>query len=201
MLKTAYSLFAAFPMYILVLACACVAADGQAASQAGQKLSLNAALLLTPEFCATVRTGKYGNTKETYQFGEAACARLEPALRNVFPSLTRVEALSSAADAQVVLIPKFLDVATKNGLALHREMVITVEWTVKDKLGKTVWIETAQGTARNSSGNSFTYKKNLKKTVEDSVESMAEDSASKMAASPELRKVAGGSSSSEPVKN
>jgi len=201
MLRTVYSFPAAFLLYTLALTGICVAADGQAAPQAGQKLSLNAALLLTPEFCATVRTGKYGDRKETYEFGRAACARLEPALRNVFPSLTRVEALSSAADGQVVLIPKFMDVATKNGFSLHREMVVTVEWTVKDKLGKTVWIETAQGTTRNKTGNSFTYKKNLEKTVEDSVESMAEDSASKMAASPELRKLAGGSSSPERGKN
>jgi hypothetical protein len=198
MFQTRYSFLASALLYSLVLPAVCVTAHGQTPSQADAKLSLNAALVLTPEFCVTrTKKGTWGVNQETFDVGKAACAELEPALKGVFSSLTRVEAASSSEDAQVVLTPKFLDITAQQtrGAFSNREMVVLVEWTVKDKSGKTVWIETVQGSAKHHSGNMWTYKKNLKLIVGDSVKNMAEQSASKMSSSPELRKLAGGSSS------
>ena len=168
------------------------------------KTLLNAAPVLTPEFCATkTKKGTWGINQETFPVGKAACAELEPALKGVFPGLTQVEAASSAGNAQVVLMPKFVDIGATQTLGAfsNRELVVLVEWTVKDKLGKTVWVETVQGSSKHHMGNVFTHNKNLKRIVADSVKDMAEQSASKMSSSPELTKLANGSSSSEIDKN
>ena len=160
---------------------------------APQKLSLTAALVLTPEFCDTVN--KKGHEK--FNVGKAACAELEPALKGIFASLTRVEDSSKAGDAEVVLEPKFADVGTtqKNFAFSNRELVVLVEWTVRDQSGKAIWIDTAQGSAKRHMGNAFTYGSNKKHILEDSVRDMAEQSAAKMSSSPELLKL-----SAAPVK-
>ncbi len=159
-----------------------------------QKLSLTAALVLTPEFCATVFKGAIA---ETYLVGKAACIDLEPELKGIFPSLTRVDESSEAGDAQVVLEPKFSDAhATSAGSAwTTREMVVLVEWTARDQSGRAVWIETVQGSAQHKTGNVFQQGSNVKHLVEDSVQNMAEQSAAKMSSSPQLLKL-----SAQPVK-
>ncbi len=81
------------------------------------------------------------------------------------------------------------------GVLSNRELVVLVEWTVRDQSGKAVWIETVQGSASRHGGNAFTYRGNLKHIVKDSVQDMAEESAAKMSFSPELLKV-----SAQPVK-
>jgi hypothetical protein len=163
------------------------------APPAQQKLSLTAALVLTPEFCETVN--KKG--AEKFPVGKTACTELEPALKSSFASLTRVDDSSKAGDAQVVLEPKFADVgATQKAFAFSsRELVVLVEWTVRDQSGKVVWLETVQGSAKRHIGNAFTHGSNLKHIVEDSVQDMAEQSAAKMSSSPQLLAL-----SAQPVK-
>jgi hypothetical protein len=174
-----------------------VVAQDQAPTPAPQKLSLTAALVLTPEFCATVnKKGGWAN-EEKFPVGKAACNELEPAMKGIFTTLTRVDDSSKAGDAQLVLEPKFADVgATQKGFAFsNREMVVMVEWTVRDQSGKALWIETIQGSAKRHMGNAFTHGKNLKHIVEDSVQDMAEQSAAKMSNAPQLVKM-----STAPVK-
>src|SRR5689334_21783919 len=99
-----------------------------------QKLLLTAALVLTPELCATV--SKKGHEK--FPVGKAACTELEPVLKGIFTSLTRVDDSSKAGDAQVVLEPKFADVGTtRKAFAAFskRELVVLVDWTVRDQSG------------------------------------------------------------------
>jgi hypothetical protein len=158
-----------------------------------KKLSLTAALVLTPEFCATVNKKK----SEKFAVGKSACAELEPVLKGIFTSLTRVDDSSKAGDAQVVLEPRFADVAaTEAAIAFsNRELVVQVEWTVRDQNGKAIWIETVQGTATRHIGNMYTYNSNLKHIVQESVQDMAEQSAAKMSSAPQLLKL-----SEAPVK-
>jgi hypothetical protein len=195
MLRTHHSFLASALLCALVLLAACVTAlgqTGQTASVANPKLSLNAALVLTPEFCATkTKKGTWLVNQETFPIGKAACAEFEPALRGVFSSLTRLESDSSSGDAEVVLMPRFVDIAATQTLGAfsNRELVVLVEWTVKDKSGKTVWVETVQGSAKHHMGNAFSHNKNLKRIVEDSLKDVAETSASKMSSSPEIRKL------------
>jgi hypothetical protein len=167
-------------------------AHGQAISQTDARLPLKAALFLTPEFCATVTKRGHFTTKEEFEIGNAACTELEPVLKTVFPHLARVEAATSYGDAQVVLLPRFVDVGATIGVTAfsNREMTVLLEWTVKDMSGNTIWLETVQGSAKHHVGNMFSYKKNCKLIAEDSIRDAAEQSASKMASAPELRKLA-----------
>ena len=155
--------------------------------QVPQKLSLTAALVLTPEFCATVN--KKGSEK--FKVGNAACIELGPAFKGIFSSLTQVDDSSKAGNVQVVLEPKFADVgATQKAFAFsNRELVLLVEWTVRDQSGKVMWLETVQGSAKRHIGNAFTYRGNLKHILEDSAKDLAEQSAAKMSAAPQLQKL------------
>lgn len=152
-----------------------------------QKLSLTAALVLTPEFCATVN--KKGSEK--FKVGKAACGELGPALQGVFSNLSQVDDSSKAGNAQVVLEPKFADVgATQKAFAFsNRELVLLVEWTVRDQSGRVMWLDTVQGSAKRHIGNAFTYGSNLKHIVEDSAKDLAEQSAVKMSSAPQLQKL------------
>jgi hypothetical protein len=178
------------PLFTL-LALLCGSSTGQKASASTQKLQLTAALVLTPEFCAT--TTKKGNEK--FLVGKAACAELAPALKAAFASLATVDDPSKAGAAQVVLEPKFVDVAaTSVKIAFsNRELDVVVEWTVRDQSGKVLLLETVQGSAKRHGGNAFTYGSNLKHIVEDSAKDMAQESAGKISAAPEMLQVSGAS--------
>jgi len=161
---------------------------------ADAKLPIKAALVLTPEFCATkIKPKGSALTKEwgTFEVGKAACEQLEPALKEAFFSLSRVAAPPAAQEAQLVLLPRIVDVnaTTAMGAFSNREMVVVLEWTAKDPAGNTVWLETVQGSAKHHMGNLFTFKKNQVLIVTDSVKDAAVQSASKMSSSPELRKL------------
>lgn len=158
------------------------------------KLPIKAALVLTPEFCATkIKPKGSALTKEwgTFEIGKAACEQLEPALKEAFSSLTRVAATPAPQEAQLLLLPRIVDVnaTTAMGAFSNREMVVVLEWTAKDPAGNTVWLETVQGSAKHHMGNLFTFKKNQVLIVTDSVKDAAVQSASKMSSSPELRKL------------
>lgn len=165
----------------------------QSAPGALNKLALSAALVLTPEFCATV--SKQGSEK--FQIGKASCKVLQPTLQGAFSSITQVDDGSKTSGAQVVLEPRFTDTSTthKAFAFSSRELVISVEWTVRDPSGKIVWLGTVQGIAKRHMGNVFTAAHNEKKILELSVQDMANESASTMASAPELLKL-----SAAPVK-
>lgn len=188
-------------LFLLAVCCSLltlsVMAQDPTPMPAPQKLSLTAALILTPEFCATVnKKGGWAN-EEKFPVGKAACNELEPALKGIFTTLTRVEDSSKAGDAQVVLEPKFADVgATQKAFAFSkRELVVVMEWTVRDQSGKAIWIDTVQGSAKRHIGNAFTHGSNLKHIVQESVQDMAEQSAARISNAPELLKL-----STAPVK-
>lgn len=173
------------------------AKPGADAKPATGKMPFKAALVLTPEFCQTkIKPKGSAMTKEwgSFDVGPAACKELEPALKDVFSSLARVAAPPSAEEAQLVLVPKIADVSvtTASVAFSNREMVVMIEWTVKDNTGKTVWLETVQGSAKHHQGNLFTFRKNQGLIVTDSMKAAAAESANKMSASPELHKLASG---------
>lgn len=199
MLRSWCALFVLAPLFWPIGPAVCVTVSGQDSTSGNQKLPLNAALVLTPEFCASKVEKGHGNLRDTFQVGKAACTELEPTLRNIFFSLSRVQSESASGNAEIVLLPRITDASAT--LAKTREMVLLLEWTVKDRSGKTVWLDTVQGSAKHKTEGVFRYSnKNLNKTlnhmVEDAMEDAAEQSASKMSASPELRRFANKNSSS-----
>lgn len=157
------------------------------------KIPLNAVLVLTPEFCATVfKQGSFWTTgRETFKVGKMACTELEPALKPVFDQLTVVAAPPVTGEAQAILIPKFANAhATNSTFAFsNREMDVLIEWTVEDAAGKTVWLQTVKGTSKHLVGNMFTYAHQEAKLVRDSVSDAASESATAMAAATELLKL------------
>ena len=176
----------------LLLALVPVTASAQTAPSSDTKLPLRAALVVTPEFCATkISKGSWATIKETFEVGKIACVELEPALGKVFSSLTLVTEPPSSGTAQVLFLPRFVDVAANTTMSAfsNRELDVLLEWIVKDMSGRTLWIETVQGSSKHHMGNVFTHSKNVKLIVRDSVKDAAEQSANKMSASPELRRL------------
>ena len=195
MMKIRKFLIAAF-VGCLALIPACVPAvraQAPEATPADAKLPLNAVLVLTSEFCATeFKQGSLWTTgRETFAVGKMACTELEPALRPAFANLTVATAPPTSGDAQLVLIPKFANAhATTAAFAFsNREMDVFLEWTVKDGTGKTIWLQTVQGSSKHHMGNMFTHGHDVKLIVKDSVKDVAVQSAAKMEAATELRKV------------
>jgi len=177
----------------LIVPFVCVPTSAQAPRPPDNKLNLNAALVLSPEFCTTKIAKKQGNSRETFEVGKAACSEFPPALAEVFLSLVRVSNESSPGKAHVVLVPTIVDIsATIPKTAFSDcELVVLVEWTVKDESGKTVWSESVQGTAKRHYGTAFNAGHNRKELTEDALKEVALQSASKMLVSPELRNLAG----------
>jgi len=185
--KLPVSRFASALLLAMVLLAVCTPGRGQVASPTDQKLNLNVAVVVDPDFCTT----KLKKNHETFEVGRAACDVFKSALEQGFSTVTSVATEKDAVVAQAILVPRFVDVsATKTmGAFSTRELTVLLEWTVKDKSGRTVWIETIQGSGKNHMGNSFTYKKDLKEIIEYAVQDLAQKSVVAMDSSPELRKL------------
>lgn len=166
---------------------ACAASHCQTPQPANQKLDLNAMLVMDPEFCTT----KIKKNHEVFEVGRAACDAFKSALDQGFSNVTIAEKDAEGADAQVVLLPQFVDVsATKTmGAFSTRELTVLLAWKVKDRSGRTIWLETVQGSGKNHMGNSFTYKTDLRQIIQYAIHDLADKSVSAMDASPDLRKL------------
>ena len=191
--------YKSFLSSLFLVAVSQAAAAAQGSLLEDKKLALKAVLVLSPEFCAAVKKqgDKFWTGEEKFEIGKADCAELEPALRAVFAELTRVDGVPSTANAgQLVLMPRLADASATRPTQITifnkptKEMVVVLEWTAKDSSGKTVWIETIQGTTQHRRGMMESVKKNVKLMAEAAVKDAAEKSAAKMASSPELQKLA-----------
>jgi len=169
---------------LAVFGMAAAIAAAQSSTSPAPELLLRATLVQSQEFCAA-RMPRGGRV----EVGKLACVDFEPALRQVFPQLTVVTAVPKESDAQLILVPTFLDLAATTGVTAFsdRKLDVYLQWTAKDASGKTVWVETVQGSASHRAGTLFSYNKNFKLMVSDAVEDLASQSAAKMLASPELR--------------
>jgi hypothetical protein len=151
---------------------------------AGSTLPLKAALVLSPEFCAT----SIDRGHQSFSVGDAVCAELEPALGRVFAGVTRVTTTSLAQDAQVVLLPKHLDILFTMGL-FSAKLTVLLEWAAKDASGRTVWSGSVQGSATRRLRSTFTLRKDLNLCLNQSAKDAAEQSAAGLSSAPELRKL------------
>ena len=199
MIPTTDSPFARLRICGLVLLFTTVMAWGQAPAP-DKKLALNAVLVLTPEFCAAESTNKRLG-REPLEYGKAACAKLEPALKVVFSSVTTVSdagaAVASAAksptpgEAQVLLVPRVADFReTVTGSGLHGwDTLMILEWTAIDTSGSKVWIESVQCSEHHGRASIFAIEKARILTMESVVKDAVDQSAAKMSSAPELRKL------------
>jgi hypothetical protein len=159
-------------------------------------LALKANLVLNYEFCSTkVMKGSFLAGEESFPIGEKACPKLETALSGVFAGgLTKLKGASEAdkTDADLTLSPKFVDLGATRPMAswTERELVILIEWTAVDRNGKTIWVQTVQGTASGKLGTLFQVRKQRRLLLEQAIQDLADKSASQISSSPELRKLA-----------
>ena len=164
------------------------------------KLAAKAALVLTPEFCASQKKqgDKFWTGVEAFQVGKAACTELEPVLQSAFAALTRLtEAPLPEAGYQVVLFPRFADASATRPTQITifsrptKALDLDLEWTVKDPAGKTIWIGTAQGSASMRVGTGTSYKDALTTLTAEAVRDAGEKSAIQMSSALELQKAFG----------
>lgn len=176
---------------LLFFTCVSIMAGAQVAPTV-ERIPLKAGLILTPEFCASrIAHGMAEDEKVGIEIGKVACVELEPALRDVFTSITPISDPKNSGDVQLILTPKFVDAGElMEGLTSfsNYELDIFLQWTATDPSGKTIWLDTVQGSARHHIGNLFTARKNRRLNISDAVKDTAVKSASKMLASVELRK-------------
>ena len=122
--------FSALPvLFLLVMLAALGRTRAQTATASDTPLHLRAALVLTPEFCATrSKKGSWVAGKETFEIGKAACAELEPTLNRTFSSLARVADATSAGDAEIVLLPRFVDASATRPVDAFSDRELIVCW-------------------------------------------------------------------------
>jgi hypothetical protein len=152
-------------------------------------MSLKAVLVLTPKFCAS-RLLALPPGEGWIEVGKAACTQLEPALWSAFRKLAPVQAALSPGEAELELTPRFdtINVIHPKHYTRSLELLVVVEWTVKDKSGKKVWVQTVQGSAEHSIGL-YASQEDQKLLAQDAVQDLADKSAREIAASPEIRKL------------
>jgi hypothetical protein len=114
-----------------------------------------------------------------------ACEELGPAFKGVFSSVVRVAATPPPGETQVVLLPRLVDARAES----FGETVVVLEWTVKDALGRTLWIGTGQGSGNYSHGPTVHPVQKMMKTLHDALRDAAKQSAAQMSSAPELRKL------------
>ena len=155
------------------------------------KLPLTAELVLSHELCST-KTGHHLNG-DVLSIGKAVCPQLQAKLSKVFLNLVRIDKLPAAGhtSAQVVLIPKFVDISATQPLlgSSQQELVIVLEWTVQDAAGKTIWLQTIQGSSQHKRGWIITPNRRTE-LIEGAAGDLALSSAMKMSTAPELQKLA-----------
>jgi hypothetical protein len=164
------------------------------------KLAAKAALVLTPEFCASQKKqgDRFWTGVETIQIGKAACTELEPVLQSAFAALTRLtEAPPTEAGYQVVLFPRFADASATRPTAITifnrptKVLDVDLEWTVKDPAGKTLWIGTVQGSASKRVRAGTNLKDALTTLTAEAVRDAGEKSGIQMSSALELQKAFG----------
>jgi hypothetical protein len=157
------------------------------------KLALKAQLILSPEFCATKKRHSFA-AMEVVGVGKAACSQLYPALVGIFSDLQQAENVPAAGSstAQITLIPRFIDIiATQPPFVpspSKRKLVVLLEWTVKDTMGRTIWLQTVQGTSE-LKPRGLGGKKYEAALVDAAISDLAKDSVDKISAAREIRQL------------
>jgi hypothetical protein len=165
---------------------AAAAQSAQAPPPVDMKKNMKTVLVLSPEFCETKKVGE----GRTFDVGYESCDLLKIALKNVFLDLAPAETAPPPGTAGLVLTPRFVEISfLLPNFSIKRELVLIVEWTAKDDSGRTVWLQTVQGSAKNRIGGSNSGElRNVKLLAQAAAQDLANKSVGEMAASPELQK-------------
>lgn len=171
--------------YAVSIAIAATSLCGYVAGADGP-LPTDVAVTLSPEFCQAEVPAL--NTKAKYKIGPILCDELRVALRSVFAHLTKTTT-SGGRDGSIRLLPRVVSVTNAGGGAAWAEVETTVslEWTVKEPSGATMWSEIVQGSAKHKLGTLFTYNKNAGLIMTSAAKAVAARSAATLSSAPELQ--------------
>lgn len=161
-----------------------LAAQSQPPDAQMPSLKAKADLVLSPEFCSTVKRFAF---IERFRVGKSACEQLPLALQDLFSDLRPVQGNMEAKSEsdRVTLTPRFVNISVTDQPLLpssHRKFLIVLEWTIKNSSGNLLWLQTVQGAADRKAWT----KKIVRVLVDDAVRELAKESVLKMRSAPEL---------------
>jgi hypothetical protein len=154
---------------------------GACFAQTPKVLPSDASLVLAEDLCATVANG-HGGVK--YEVGKSLCSGLEPGLKDTFTALTRLDRgpAPGAPHAGLVLIPNFVDFVF-DIVGGEFDLVVAVEWTVQDRQGRLVWLQTVTGETH---AKARTRRDLRQKLIPAAVADLAKNTASAFLRAPEI---------------
>jgi hypothetical protein len=125
-----------------------------------QRIPINVALVLTEELRNAKLEDHVAGDTLIIPFGEHLARNSESMAQRLFSAVTVQKDLSGVTDQDVAaaLIPRMVFVEQSLGIWVWSDAMITMglEWTLKDRQGAIVWIDTVKGTGTTNMGNAFT---------------------------------------------
>ena len=157
-----------------------------------EKRNLDVELRLTDEF--SNYTWEMKRMGDTFQMplGQALCRNAEALCEALFDDVTvrRVTATEpsglSAADGALTPAVSVVERAMGGWAFGKMTTVIGVEWTMTDRDGNLVWVQTIQGSGAANTGNMFTHHGNARKQAERAIEDLFTKTYEAIAASPDI---------------
>lgn len=174
-------------LVVLVMFYPISTASAQVPPPTGAKLPLKAALLLTPGFCAAEATSVSGKV----EIGAMACSGIEASLRGVFSSLSRITSTAAFEQnsVQVLLSPEFPGSPEVGYDGSTRELVVSLQWTARDRTGRILWRGAANGSGRATSMFVRSKKKDRNRLGEAAVKAAIERSPAVISSAAELSRL------------
>lgn len=121
-----------------------------------EKINLTVALQISEE----LRTAQWEKSSVIIPFGEHLVRNSETLARAIFSTVVLKDGSPASPEVQVdaVLIPRMVFVEHRYGIWKWDDSVITMglEWSLRDRKGNPIWVDTVQGEGKTETGNAFT---------------------------------------------
>jgi hypothetical protein len=155
-----------------------------------ERFPLHVALVLDEGFTNyTYRRPTIGT--EVFPLGPSLAQYARHVCGTAFQSVTAVSNVQQVSGKeQCVLIPRVVGASFEQALSglSEPEMVVIVEWTLKDRAAQTVlWLATVEGKSKEVMGTSFTYQKHKRIRYQKLFDDLSRNTAAAFANSPEIK--------------
>ena len=109
---------------------------------------------------------------------------------HMFDLVSDSTSTSNEPNIDAVLIPEILSIDQERLMWAGKEgkLAITQKWTLKDSLGKPIWIQAITGVGVMEQGTAFSEKTRLKERIQLAIDDLFMKSAEEMSSSVEIRK-------------
>jgi hypothetical protein len=168
----------------------------QGSTQATELQAKSVAVVLTSEFCSTLKMGVAYGIKQQFPVGRLTCARLASSIEPPFSKIRTLAALPKPSEVQedFVLVPKFIDInITFTSTAWgKRQMIVLMEIQALDKTGNPIWIETIKGTGEHKMGSAFgNVQKSADLLTDDAISDLLRNFEKSVSRVPDFKSVSG----------